>query len=1180
MKLRNIKFSILLLTKLGCGLIFTLLSPLGFAATGTVNTNADTAGTSQTGSLRQVINYINASGTAGSSVTSNTININNVGAITLGSDLPVIQKGVTIAAASLGQVIDGASSYRLFATFQSSLRLSDIVLSNGRAIGGTGIWGSGGGMGAGGGVYIDYGNSLQLHQVDITSCQAIGGDGGPPFGNLGGGGAAASWTIGTKNSVDENGVGDYPGLNNGGGAAITGPNAGYGGGNGGGAGAGIGGGTGAGGSNGGNGGYCGGGGGGGSATVFGSAGGNGGGTGGTTSGGGYGSGGAGGGGSNGTAGSGGGLGGGGGGARNGGGGGGGFGGGGGCGNGSAGGFGGSYAGNGGSNNTTDGGGGGAGIGGAIFVGDSATLYLSGVFSYTSNLAVGGAGGGGSATNGVSAIGPDIFLFRGANLTFNGGVDVPTLPDIYVDAAATGSNKDGGVTVSTSSGAIVTFDYPLTYQGNTTVTSGTLRSIGANLPGNSIGAPGNLIIQSGGTFSLTSGTFPTNTLVNNQAGGTVNLAGTFAPLTGSTIAGTLNINTGGSFTLPTAYTYTGTINVNTATTPITGSLVGGTGSTLNIGNSSSITYTTVNPITGIQTLKTVTAPTVFNINHAITANSNSEFNIATGTTVNVAGGASISDFNSLVVNGTLNLANGTTYTLDADSTLTGSGVVNNNGQFYINSSDVNFAGSFDNDASGTLNITGTPTINFSGSTFVNSGNLVTTFNANNNLPTINATNVTVPGNLDLSHGVIVVGYSNNYIASGNYTLLNAGTPPVPGVSILPQNTFYISDWSLSTIGNTLAVSVTRNGFDDHALTPQAVEIGAFLEQIGSGNPSASQLTLLNALEGIQNDAELTSALLSLLPPQYIMLVTLALQDEILGSLDIRLASMRRSYSSGDSLGNDKLGVWIRPFSSQGTQTPNQDLNGYTNKNHGFVFGLDRSITEWLTLGAAATYIKSTVNDTTQLNSNTNISTYQLMFYSTVKGKNDSYVDALISGGVSNYHAIRTITFPGFDQAASSNYSGQQLTLKIRASKIFNWADFWQFTPNVMAQYSFVRALAYAENGAGSYNIYVNPNNINLFRLGAGASLGIPFTSHNMISIPSVYAMVYDDVKGGEDTTNSQFLMGGPIITNSVHSGRAMLKLGAMYELSINKNLQFVVNYDYIVRHNFKGTEGLLNFRYIF
>jgi hypothetical protein len=1240
-------------------IIFTIFGLLHTNLVSALDFNVTNSNPNGAGSLSQAITDLNSTGTDNPAAASNNILIApSIGTITLNSDLPVINRGVSISKSSGALTINGASSFRIFATSGASLALgntaSTTTLTNGLAAGGAGTNGGGGGLGAGGGIYVDLGQNLSITNVSIQSCEARGGNGNGVNSSInGGGGGGASFTV-TKAASGQTGGGNSQagqgtggGTSGGSGGAAKGTTGeGYGGGTGG-AGAGSTG-TGAGvnASNGtpGAGGYCGGGGGlgpgtggGGGPGGGGGGGGNGGGNGGQGTGGfggggggggGGGFGGGGGGGNGGAAsiylsgGGGGGGGFGGGGARGGNtlsgafvaggsGGGGGFGGGGGgagtgalLGNGAPG-TGGSYAGAG----ALSSGGGGAGIGGAIFVGDTATLNIAGsTATISTNNSTPGSGGGGGAVNG-QGYADDIFLFKSATLNFNGAANLNFDGAIQSDTALN-IPIDNGVTVNmTAPGFAVTLgSTDNNWRGGTVITTGGITAAVTNLP-----AAGNISIASQGTLTITGGAsantitnagtlnftgvastsaqitnsgtmsisaaFTNNSTIINS--GTTNLSGSFTGAGTFTHSGILNINSV-SFTQPAIFNNTGMTNLN-GTATIVGDFTGTTGSGLTVGDASSSNYSTSGNITGLTTLRTnpsgTANGTIFTINNTVTGGTSSTFNIGANSTVNLTNGASVTGFDNIVINGTYNIASGATYTLDSNHNLSGSGTISNEGQFFING-DVAFSGSFSNLASGTLTIGGTPTLTFSGTTFTNTGNLLANFSSSNSLPTINATNVVIPGNLNLSSGVIAIGYTNNFIASGNYTLLNAGTPPVPGVAILPQNTFYISDWSLTTVGNSLVVSVTRNGFDDHALTPQAQEIGAFLELLGASNPNASQLLLLNALEGIQNDSELTTALLSLMPPQYTMLVTLELLDQLAGALDIRLVSLNRGYSSGDDAGSDTVSVWLRPFRSEGTQQPDGTLNGYTDKNRGYLLGMDRTINHRLTLGAAASYSKTTITDALQSNTITNVNTYQFTFYSTFRSPKDIYLDALIAGGVSNYHGLRTVVFPGYTLGASSNYSSQQLTLKLRASKLFALADFWQLTPNAIAQYSFVRQLAFTESGAGSFDVYTNPDNINLFRLGVGTSLGIPFTTNNMLSIPSVYIGAYVDAKGGADTTNSQFVSGGPILTNSVQSGRLMLKYGASYELKFNENVQFTANYDYVWRNGFKGTEGLLNFRYTF
>ncbi len=428
--------------------------------------------------------------------------------------------------------------------------------------------GGGGGMGAGGGIYIGYQQTLTLEDMTLSNNQAEGGQGGASLSSTtyvyGGGGGGSSFSKASQNGSQYNGGGDVPGKNSialpaGGAADSLGGTVGYGGGKGGsssvtGSGSGNGGGNGAG-TDGGPalagqaGGYCGGGGGTGNLSgditrdgSGGGGGGNGGGNGGGDtydcgggSGGGIGSGGAGGispgyycaGGGGG--GFGGGGGGGGGGSDRGlgagsGGGGGGFGAGGGGGSSvsSPGGKGGVFGGDGsaGATGTADlggGGGGGAGLGGAIFVGDEASLRLGNNIALAGNRAVGGRGNGGGT--GISAAGqgyaPDFFLFRGAELIFQGDADQTISFSIQSDQSAPAGHLDKGVTKKGSS-TITLSSIDNNYRGGTQVLRGALRvSKDENLGHSS----GSLLLKNSSTLTGMD-SFNSVRPITLEAGGTI------------------------------------------------------------------------------------------------------------------------------------------------------------------------------------------------------------------------------------------------------------------------------------------------------------------------------------------------------------------------------------------------------------------------------------------------------------------------------------------------------------------------------------------------------------------------------------------------------------------------------------------------------------------------------------
>ncbi len=760
-------------------------------------------------------------------------------------------------------------------------------------------------------------------------------------------------------------------------------------------------------------------------------------------------------------------------------------------------------------------------------------------------------------------------------------------------------------------------------------------------------------------------------------GTINMAGTYSGTgaVNTSAASIWNINSGGNFSGSTGTgTNYGTFNLN-GTGTITAAFNGDSGSILNIGNTSASTFsmsaainnvetislvtsgssleTNANAITGVNTLN-IASGTTATIENTLTASasgtrvinnygtlnfnpsatiggattnwqtlnaySNSAINVNhdinfstmnvlgqsgnTGTTLNIAAAktlqfaaaingiktvtidgtltmnpaATLNTFDNLYINGTLNISNGATFTISPGENISGSGSITNSGILNINGANVSLGGTLTNNDSGIINVTGVPTINF-GNSFTNSGLLTATFNESNSLPLITVGTV---GPTSFRNGTLAIGYQNNYIAGGYYTFIHstAGvlTTADIGGYILPQPSTYIREWSLVAQNGDIKVYVDRIGFGAVATTAETQIIGNYMEVLGTSNPSQSTLDLLNALEHITDPLLLDAALISISPPNFVALQTVAMLDDIFNVIQGRLGGVRLCYGSGDAEVSN--GVWIRPFVSSGKQKPDGNLLGYLDRTNGFVMGIDNQITSNLLLGGAASYASSTVTNLFNNASQTKIKSYQAMMYSTYKSETDAYLDSILSIGTNNFNALRNVNLITYNTTAQSRYSGQQLSFKLQGSKNYIWKKYYQLTPLATAQYSYVRQLPYVETGAGAFNRIVEPNNINLLQLGVGAQFAVPFDERNITSIPSVHAQILVDVAGGNLQTNTQFISGGPILSSNVQAGKLIGVIGGALTFNISDRLELIGNYDFMVRQKYYSNSFYLNLRYTF
>lgn len=772
---------------------------------------------------------------------------------------------------------------------------------------------------------------------------------------------------------------------------------------------------------------------------------------------------------------------------------------------------------------------------------------------------------------------------------NGGTISST--GITNNAAGTIEFNAGTMSGTISNFGTITFDNGSVLSGTITAQEGSsiylnasVTLTGSTIVGASSTTASELIINQNST-----GTQSTATAIDNITTITV-AGGTFAVLSGDPITDVnteFTVASGATATFAAGLSGTGVIENSGTMTFNSGSSISSfsslnmySGSTTNISSTGTFTLTTT-PIQGQgdTAVGTLSISNSTNLSIATDAFIDliSSITVATGSTLTV--GTTVTNFNSLSLgNGSLVISSTGFLTVDDNHTITGSGNITNNGSLTVDNASLTSGGAFTNSSTGNLVLLGTPTLTFSGSSFTNEGTIFAQFNTSNDLPFINCSGIS--GAVTISSGTIIIGYNNNYIAGGDYTLLTSNAAVTIGGYALPQPSRYISAWALTASGPNVNVTVTRDGFGNHALTPRAVEIGNFMEQIGSGSPTQAQIDLLNALEAIETDDELTAELLSLLPADSAPLQTLEMISQSLRPVEMRLPMLRNpilAYAAGDASWGQH-GLWIRPFSSSGHQFGNESLAGYRARTNGLAFGFDVEALSWVTLGIAGSMSKSTVTQDDNSNTFTNISNYQGMIYGTLKYPYDSYLDWIIAIGNNNYNSTRNI--PLIETDAVATYAGQQFTAKAMASKQFIMWEYYLFEPFSSAQYSFVRNSNYEENGAGPWNTSVTQDNMNLLRLGVGGDFSVPFDVKNSTSIPAVHAGIFVDAIGGAQDSNVMFISGGPIITSSVSQSRLMILLGASLTVSITDHLELMANYDYEIRRNYNAHEAFLNLRYKF
>lgn len=683
-------------------------------------------------------------------------------------------------------------------------------------------------------------------------------------------------------------------------------------------------------------------------------------------------------------------------------------------------------------------------------------------------------------------------------------------------------------------------------GSTVTNNGTISYAGTDSIGKSINANINEAtvhtetITNNGTINSGTGLFAIymanasatagNTVTINN-GGTI-IGGVF--LNGQAI---INLNLNGSASLQGGLTLT-----PKATTGVSNLNIGGP-----FGNTLACNFTTNGTIQDITTF-TIYSGSTFTLNDA--ASTVKTLTIQSTGTMNVnatLGGLSAAD-GAISNAGTMNISSNITKTGTFTTTITGNTIIKKA---------VTVSTSSYTATAGTHTSLLTDSLNY--------GNL--------NLPST----TTAP-----AFSTFAVSYGGGYFPAGTYTLFTStqaiGT--VPTSYNIPANTTFLTfNTPVVTDANKkIKITITRTPFQTYATTTLTKQIGTSLEQIGGSNPTASMMTVLNAVEACTTPGAVESALRQLAPLTSGPTYGIQMQDQVMQQVELRLAEAKaQQYVAGDVAIQNAL--WIRGFGDSANQQPIDDSLGYYATTGGTAIGFDRYIDTDFLLGASFSYALSTVRDKINAVSNTKIKSYQAMLYGSYDVGRTRYINWIVAAAANNFDGQRYININSLQTSAISSYSSQIYGVKSVWGNNIAAFDFLQVSPEASLQYTFAKQYEYSETQGGGTNLQVNRQNSNILEGGLGGKIAVPIDLHPGICVPEIHAMGLYNIINGNQTSIATFLGGGTQITSNMNLPRSGIRYGVALTMAVLGRAEIKLNYDHTVMDRYTDNSFYLNFKYI-
>ena len=310
-------------------------------------------------------------------------------------------------------------------------------------------------------------------------------------------------------------------------------------------------------------------------------------------------------------------------------------------------------------------------------------------------------------------------------------------------------------------------------------------------------------------------------------------------------------------------------------------------------------------------------------------------------------------------------------------------------------------------------------------------------------------------------------------------------------------------------------------------------------------------------------------------------------QVIGAGSARMASLRSgpAYAStqgtGFAAGNEGMtnSVWMKPFANWGDQDQRKGIAGFENETFGMAIGGDFKVDN-STYGMSISYANTDVDSKGAGDAQTDIDSYQVTFYGDYT-TDEWYVEGLIGYARNEISTSRTIDFAS--STAMADYGSNQYMINIGGGMPIEVEKDHYFTPNASFQYTYVDNETYTETGAGSLNLRVSQDEINV----ALGVLGVRYHTHQTINegtlTPELRAGLTYDFAGDDGVSTNLFNGGGAAFENV---GADVVEFGyrlggglGFKPLNVD-GLEFTVNYDSWIKEDFIGHNANLQLRLSF
>lgn len=278
------------------------------------------------------------------------------------------------------------------------------------------------------------------------------------------------------------------------------------------------------------------------------------------------------------------------------------------------------------------------------------------------------------------------------------------------------------------------------------------------------------------------------------------------------------------------------------------------------------------------------------------------------------------------------------------------------------------------------------------------------------------------------------------------------------------------------------------------------------------------------------------------------------------------------SAGDEE-SDPFGVWGSLIYNVSHQKPIESSAGYRIHSFGKSIGVDKMLSDGVSLGASFTYFNTHIKDKAPSTTKTKVDTSMISLYGSYWPSNNFFVQGLLSFSFNDVgtRKVNPVTL----ELLKGDYRSHSYEAETLCGYNYALSESAVLSPMLGIRYTAYKDPSYKETGASSGNLSVEKKSSNKVEAIAGAKFTTMKTlDSGMTIIPEIHGFVNQKVGGKAFKINATVGSSSPALTNTTENYTKTVWSGGVTLSLKHRAMEYSVGYDAHLSKKYVGHQGVL------